>query len=129
MVTYFIPWCSVEVKSESPPFRLVFEATQCTKVGCSINSMNKLFEILIRWTVYKHAFHTDIAKICPSGRKVIKTLIYGVQSSSNLAEYGLGKQQKFAETSFREHKTSTYVIHLQTTCCWVPQALKKHYYR
>ena len=92
--------------------------------------MNKLVEILIRWTVYKYAFHTDIQKMYNTVRldgrywryqlylwsdglegdilpqwKVIKTLIYGVRPSGNLGECGLGEQQKCAETSFRELMT------------------------
>ena len=71
-VKYFIPWRAVwNEKSVSTPCRLVFDASQGTKDGCSINnllakganSMNKLVEILIRWTVYKYAFHTDIQKM------------------------------------------------------------------
>ena len=122
-VKYFIPWRAVwNAKSVSTPCRLFFDASHGTKDGCSINSllakgansMNKLVEILIRWTVYKYAFHTDIQKMYNTVRlerrywryqlylwseglegdilpqwKVIKTLIYGVRSSGNLAEYGL----------------------------------------
>ena len=109
-------------KSVSTPCRLVFDASQGTKGGCSLNSLlakganslNKLVEILIRWTIHNHAFHTDIQKMYNAIRldkmywryqlylwgeglkenehpqwKVIKTLIYGVRSSGNLAEYGL----------------------------------------
>ena len=71
-VKYFIPWRAVwNPKSLSTPCRLVFDASQGTKEGCSINSllakgansMNKLVEILIRWTAGKNAFHTDIQKM------------------------------------------------------------------
>ena len=70
--------------------------------------MNKLIEILIRWSTNRSGFHTDIRKMyntvklaekdCCSGMmhvaddpyvKVIKTLIYGVKSSGNQAESGL----------------------------------------
>ena len=76
--------------------------------------MNKLIEILVRWTAHKCGFHTDIQKmyntvvlqnshwhyqmylwhddlcmVWPPQRKVIKTLIYGVRSSGSLAERGL----------------------------------------
>ena len=76
--------------------------------------MNLLIEIMVRWTTYLYVFHTDIQKIynaislrkehwhyqmylwCgdlaverPPQRKVIKTLIYGVKPSGNLAERGL----------------------------------------
>ena len=76
--------------------------------------MNKLVEIVIRWSAYKFAFHTDVQKMyntvrlreedwCfqrylwndrldqlePPSEKIIKTLIYGVRSSGNQAEKGL----------------------------------------
>ena len=72
--------------------------------------MNKLIDISISWTVYKYAFHTDIQKIVllsfywryqmylwsndldverPPQCKVIKTLIYGVKPTGNLAKRGL----------------------------------------
>ena len=75
--------------------------------------MNKLVEILVRWTSRKDAFHIDIQKLYNAIRldkshwryqvylwendlkaemlpqwKVIKTLICGVRSSENLAERG-----------------------------------------
>ena len=77
--------------------------------------MNKLVEILIRWSMHAHAFHTDIQKmynpiqlhkshwnyqlylwnnsfdITDPKWKVIKTLIFGVKSSGNQAECGLKK--------------------------------------
>ena len=71
-VKYFIPWRAVwNAKSVSTPCRLVFDGSQGTKEGCGINSLlakgtnslNKLVEILIRWTVYQYAFHTDIQKM------------------------------------------------------------------
>ena len=101
---------------------MVFDDSQATKGGCSLNSllpkgmnrMNKLVEIMIRWSTWKHAFHTDISKMYNVIRldnvhwkyqlflwsddlmvgdvplwKVIKTVIYGVRSSRNIAECGL----------------------------------------
>ena len=117
----YIPWRVVwNENSTSTTCRLVFDASHTPKGGCSLNSlwakglngMNKLINILIRWTVYKHAFHCDIQKMYnaivllssywqlpnvpldldverPPQRKVIKTLIYGVKPSGNLAERGL----------------------------------------
>ena len=70
-VKYFIPLRAVwNPKSLSTRCRLVFDASQGTKEGCSINSLlpkganstNKLVDILIRWTVCKNAFHTDTQK-------------------------------------------------------------------
>ena len=76
--------------------------------------MNRLIEIMIRWTTYLYAFHTDIQKMYnsvllrkehwryqmylwrddldverPPHPKVIKSLIYGVRPSGNLAEGAL----------------------------------------
>ena len=60
-VQYFIPWRSVwNSNSLSTPVRLVFDASQASKTGVSlnsllakgINSMDKLVEILIRWTMH-----------------------------------------------------------------------------
>ena len=78
------------------------------------NGMNRLIEIIIRWNTRKFAFHSDIQKMYNAVRldrshwqfqmylwddelmlgraprwKVIKTLIYGVRPSGNLAECGL----------------------------------------
>ena len=69
---YFIPWRAVwNPNSMSTPCRLVFDASQVTPSGFSLNSilakgrnnMNKLVEILIRWFIHRFAFHTDIRKM------------------------------------------------------------------
>ena len=133
-VKYFIPWRAVwNAKSVSTPCRLVFDGSQGTKEGCGINSLlakgtnslNKLVEILIRWTVYQYAFHTDIQKMYNTVRldkrywryqlylwceelkgndtpkwKVIKTLIYGIRSSGNLAECGLRRTVDMCKAEF-----------------------------
>ena len=130
----FIPWRTVwNEKSVSTPCRLVFDASHSTKTGVSlnsllakgVNSMNKLVEILIRWTTHKFAFHTDIQKMYnavrlqsshwryqmylwrddldverPPRQKVIKTLIYGVRSSGNLAERGLRQTAELIKSEF-----------------------------
>ena len=122
---YYIPWRTVwNENSLSTPIRLVFDGTACTRDGCSLNGilakganlMNRLVDILIRWTSHKWAFHTDIKKMynslyldkshwrfqlylwneyldlnVPPRVKVLKTPIYGVKSSGNLAECGLRK--------------------------------------
>ena len=71
-VNYFIPWRAVwNEKSLSTPCRLVFDASQTTNGGNSLNdllakgtnNMNKLVEILIRWSIRKVAFHTDVQKM------------------------------------------------------------------
>ena len=81
-----------------------------------INNMNSLLAILIRWGVHKYAYHTDISKMYNRVRldeshwkyqlylwdpglrvgvtpvwKVVKTLIYGVKPSGQLAEVALRK--------------------------------------
>ena len=69
---YFIPWRAVwNPNSMSTPCRLVFDASQVSPSGFSLNSilakgrnnMNKLVEILIRWFIHRFAFHTDIRKM------------------------------------------------------------------
>ena len=68
----FIPWRVIwKVNSVSTPCRLVFDASQISKTGYSLNdilvkgrnNMNKLVEIVIRWYIHKVAFHTDIQKM------------------------------------------------------------------
>ena len=122
-VQYFIPWRAVHNEnSVSTPCRLVFDASQSTRNGSSLNSLlakglnslNSLLEIMIRWTTHAHAFHTDISKmynrvsldrehwryqlyywaegltpgVAPDP-KVVKTVIYGVRSSGNIAQCAL----------------------------------------
>ena len=90
--------------------------------------MNKLIEI--RWLTWPHTFYTDISKmynvILLHPRfwqyqlylwskslnlnddplwKVIKTLIYGVQVSGNLAEYGFSIWLKFLKMNFLKPMT------------------------
>ena len=140
-VKYFIPWRAVwNENSLSTPCRLVFDASQSVKDSNSLNdllakgtnNMNKLIEILIRWSVHRVAFHTDIQKMYNAIRlekchwnyqlylwndsfdidnpksKVIKTLIYGVKSSGNQAECGLRKTAKLLEPG---HERACRVIH------------------
>ena len=115
----YIPWRLAWSKSISSPVRPVFDASQRTPGGYSLNdilakgsnNMNKLIEILIRWSIMPWAFHTDIRKMYNAVQldkshwcyqlylwhkdldpkeepktKVIKTVIYGVRSSGNQAE-------------------------------------------
>ena len=122
-VKNYIPWRYVwNENSISTPCRLVFDASQATSTSYSLNdilakgrnNMNKLVEIIIRWTSHAFAFHTDVQKMYNSVKlqeedwclqryvwqeelnpqlipeeKVIKTLIYGVKSSGNQAERAL----------------------------------------
>ena len=69
---YVIPWRTVwNENSVSTPSRMVFDGSQSTQDGCSLNSllakgvnnMNSLIAILIRWVVHKYVYHTDIAKM------------------------------------------------------------------
>ena len=105
---------------------------QSIQGGCSLNdilakgtnNMNRLVEILIRWTIRKQGFHTDIQKMYNSVRlekshwcyqmylwhddldmnkpkwKVIKAFIYGVKSSGNQAECGLRKTATLLESKY-----------------------------
>ena len=136
-VRYFIPWRVVWSKSVSTPIRLVYDASQRCPNGCSLNdllakganNMNNLVQILIRWTIRRHAFHTDIRKMYNAVQldkshwqyqlylwsknllpsidpkiKVIKTLIYGVKSSGNQAERAVRlTAEKNAEQYPRAH--------------------------
>ena len=119
----FIPWRAVwKASSVSTPCRVVFDASHPTASGYSLNdllakgqnNLNKLQEILIRWSIRKVGIHSDIRKMYNTIKleekdwcfqryvwqseldrskmpkeKVIKTLIYGVRSSGNQAECGL----------------------------------------
>ena len=50
---------------------MVFDSSQAANGGCSLNSllakgvngMNKLIEILIRWSIRAHAYHTYVSKM------------------------------------------------------------------
>ena len=71
-VQNFIPWRIVwKENSRSTPCRIVFDASQATSGGYSLNdilakgrnNLNKLQEILIRWCTYLVAFHSDVQKM------------------------------------------------------------------
>ena len=132
----FIPWRAVwKETSISTPCRVVFDASQATSSGFSLNdilakgrnNMNKLVEIVIRWYTHQFAFHTDVQKMYNSVKlqeedwclqryiwqenldptkipeeKVIKTLIYGVKSSGNQAEYGLRETARLSKEDYPE---------------------------
>ena len=68
----FISWRVVrKTNSVSTPCQLVFDASQISNTGYSLNdvlakgrnNMNKFVEIVIRWYIHKVAFHTDIQKM------------------------------------------------------------------
>ena len=68
----YIPWRAVwKPNSISTPCRLVFDASQPTGSGFSLNSilakgtngMNRLVDIFVRWFVQRVAFHTVVAKM------------------------------------------------------------------
>ena len=133
---YYISWRAVwKSNSFSTPCRIVFDASQPTASGFSLNdvlakgrnNLNHLQEILIRWSVQPTAIHTDIKKMyntiklhkshwCyqrylwedsldPSKspeQKVIKTLIYGVKSSGNQAEFALRKIAQLSKEEYPE---------------------------
>ena len=91
------------------------------------NTLNRLQEVLIRFFIHPIAMHTDIKKMyntikldeshwCyqryvwqdsldPSKipqEKVVKTLIYGVKSSGNQAEYGLRRVAELSKAEYPE---------------------------
>ena len=125
----YIPWrVQWNLNYLSTAVKLVFDASHTSLGGgggCSLNDllakgtngMNLLVEIMVRWTTYLFAFHTDIQKMYNAillherfwryqmyywrddlvvdqspRRKVIKTLIYG-----NLAERGLRQTADIAK--------------------------------
>ncbi|XP_057294722.1 uncharacterized protein LOC130623268 [Hydractinia symbiolongicarpus] len=121
--------------SVTTPCRIVFDGSFPTASGFSLNdilakgsnNLNKLQEILVRWSTHKIGIHTDIRKMYNTIRlhekhwcyqryvwqenldvnripceKIIKTLIYGIRSSGNQAEQGLREiantfKEKFPE--------------------------------
>ena len=87
--------------------------------------MKKLVEIVIRWSIHKIGYHTDIKKMYNSLKlveddwclqrhiwqkdldprklpeeKVIKTLVYGVKSSGNQAERGLRETARLSAEEY-----------------------------
>ena len=132
----FIPWRSVwNPNSVSTPCGMVFDGSQATDTSFSLNNllpkgrnnMNKLVEIMIRWTMHKVAMHTDVRKMYNSVKlvqehwclqryiweetldpmhipeeKVISTLIYGVRSRRNQAETGLRKTAEIQKDEYPE---------------------------
>ncbi|XP_066916884.1 uncharacterized protein [Clytia hemisphaerica] len=130
----FIPWRAVwKGNSVSTPCRIVFDASQATSSGYSLNdllakgrnNLNKLQEIIIRWSMHRVGVHTDVRKMYNTVRlnqsdwcyqryiweenlnpskipkeKVIKTLIYGVRSSGNQSEYALRKVAKLSKDQY-----------------------------
>ena len=94
-------------------------------LGKGKNNMNKLVEIVIRWTIHKIGFHTDIKKMYNSVKlvkddwcllrhiwqkdvvprklseeKVIKTLIHGVESNGYQAEWGLRETVRWSAEEY-----------------------------
>ena len=153
-VQHFIPWRAVwNPNSVSTPCRLVFDASMKTNSEYSLNdllpkgrnNMNKLVEIVIRWMIYKYAYHTDVQKMYNTIKleeeywcyqlylwndqlnpevmpiwKVIKTLIYGVTSSGNQAERGI---RQTAELQKNEYPRENEVI--KNLCTWTVVFLVK----
>ena len=131
---YYIPWRAVwKGNSISTPCRVVFDASQPTSTGYSLNdviakgrnNLNKLQEVFLRWLVQPIGIATDIRKMYNTIRldekhwcyqrylwqkdldaskhpeeKIIKTLIYGVKSSGNQAEYALRKVADMKKEQF-----------------------------
>ena len=121
-VMHFIPWHMVRSGSITTPVRPVFNASAKTPSGYSLNdilpkgtnNMNNLIDIIIRWSVKVHGYHTDVRKMYNTIMlekkfwryqlywwspnlaldeqpliKIIKSCIYGVKSSGNQAERAL----------------------------------------
>ena len=100
------------------------------------NNMNKMIEIIIRWFSYPYVFHTDIAKCYNSVKldkshwkyqlyfwqenldpafepmiKVLKTIIYGLKPSGNIAECAI---RKTAELNKETYPKAYQPIHEDT---------------
>ena len=135
-IQHYIPWRAVwKTNSVSTPCRIVYDASQSTSSGYSLNdllakgrnNLNRLQEIVIRWTMRRVAIHTDIKKMYNTIKlqeedwcfqryiwqkeldpreipeeKIIKTLIYGVKSSGNQAEYGLRQVAELSRSQYPE---------------------------
>ena len=135
-IKYFVPWYVVwKRNSISTPCRVGFDASQAASSGYSLNdvltkdrdNLNKVQEILIRWSMHRVAVNTDISKMYNTVRlnqsdwcyqryiwdpdldpsripekKVIRTLIYGVRSSGKQAEYGLRKIAELSQNTYPE---------------------------
>ena len=81
----FIPWRAVwKTNSLSTPCRIVFDASQATSSGYSLNdllakgrnNLNKLQEVTIRWMMHRTAFHTDVQKMYNSVKLVEEDWCY-----------------------------------------------------
>ena len=133
-VYYMIPWrAHHNENSVSTPCRLVFDASQGTRSGCSLNSMiakginslNSLVGIILRWSTYPHVFTTDVSKMynrvnldpehwkyqlyfwsdglkpgVEPEPKVVKSVIYGVRSSGNVAQCALRRTVELCKDEF-----------------------------
>ena len=113
----------------------MFDASQATDSGYSLNdilakgrnSMNRLQEIVIRWSIHKVAYHTDIKTMYNRIKlreqfwclqryifhedldprkipeeKIIKTLIYGVKCSGNIAELAIRETAELSKEEYPE---------------------------
>ena len=123
----FIPWRTVWYgNSISTPCRVAFDASHPDDIlAKGKNNMKKLVEIVIRWSIHKIGYHTDIKKMYNSVKlveddwclqrhiwqkdldprklpeeKVIKTLVYGVKSSGNQAERGLRETARLSAEEY-----------------------------
>ena len=144
----FIPWRAVwNENSLSTPYnspvnsiRLDFNASQTTAAGRSLNdilakgknNMNKLVQIVIRWSIHKTGRHADIKKMYNSVKlveddwclqryirqkdldprklpeeKVMKTLIHGAKSSGNQTERS---QRETARLSAEEYPKDNQIV-------------------
>lgn len=136
VIQHYIPWLGVwKSNSINTPCSIVFDASHLTSSGYSLNkllakgrnNLNKLQEIVIRWSIMPIAFNIDIKKMYntiklekkdwyyqrylwqedqdpskPPEEKVIKILIYGVKSTGNQAEHVLRQAAKLSKEEYPE---------------------------
>ena len=115
------PWRLVFDASASPSGKCSLNSL----LAKGTNNLNNLVMMIIRWLCYTHAFHTDISKmyntiwldkehwryqlyfwegelkmgVAPRPT-VIKTAIYGVRSSGNVAESGIRKTAELTKADY-----------------------------
>jgi len=103
----YIPWRAVwKPNSLSTPCRIVFDASQPTGSGHSLNSilakgsngMNRLVDIFIRWFSQRVAFHTDIAKMYNSIKLAESDRCYQRYLWSDSLDVGSQPEEKIIKT-------------------------------
>ena len=154
---YVIPWrCVYKYSSVSTPCRVVYDASSKTPGGESLNNilakgsnrLPRLFNILLKFRRYNHAFTADIktaynnTSIVPEHYRyqqylwkdqlkqenqtklmTVKTLIYGVRPAGNITIAGLSKLAEHCILHHPEHTDGATVLEFST---YVDDTLSAH---